>query len=227
MQRTLTEKCASVLAWEPAKEYGNSVIYETRRTLLQSLRSREDSEMAAMVHILVGTKKGVFILDGDAGRRSWSLRGPFCETWPINHVVADPRNGTLYAAGGNEWFGPAIWKSTDLGASWTHSSKGIAYDDGEEPVASGWSVAVADGAIYAGVQPAGLFRSDDGGETWTHVKGLRDHPTRPEWSPGGAGLILHSLLVDPADPRRIWVGISAAGVFYRCLLYTSPSPRDS
>lgn len=170
--------------------------------------------MAAMVHILVGTKKGVFILDGDAGRRSWSLRGPFCETWPINHVVADPRNGTLYAAGGNEWFGPAIWKSTDLGASWTHSSKGIAYDEGEEPVASGWSVAVADGAIYAGVQPAGLFRSDDCGETWTHVRGLRDHPTRPEWSPGGAGLILHSLLVDPADPRRIWVGISAAGVFH-------------
>ena len=170
--------------------------------------------MAAMVHILVGTRKGVFILDGDAGRRSWSLRGPFCETWPINHVVADPRHGTLYAAGGNEWFGPAIWKSTDLGASWTHSSKGIAYDEGEEPVASGWSVAVADGAIYAGVQPAGLFRSDDGGETWTHVKGLRDHPTRPEWSPGGAGLILHSLLVDPADPHRIWVGISAAGVFY-------------
>ncbi len=77
-----------------------------------------------------------------------------------------------------------------------------------------WSLARgADGALYAGVEPAGLFRSDDGGESWSHIEGLQQHPTRPDWNPGGAGLILHSLVPDPADARKIWVGISAAGVF--------------
>ncbi|MGL4962552.1 MAG: WD40/YVTN/BNR-like repeat-containing protein [Inquilinus sp.] len=71
-----------------------------------------------------------------------------------------------------------------------------------------------DGRVYAGVQPAGLFRSDDQGQSWTHVEGLQRHPTRPEWSPGGAGLILHSLVLHPDDPDKIWVGISAAGVFH-------------
>ncbi len=170
--------------------------------------------MAQQVFVLVGTRKGAFLAESDAGRRSWQLRGPFCETWPTNHVVADPLSGTLYAGGGNEWFGPAVWKSTDLGASWTHSSQGLAYEAGQDPVKSVWSLAVAgDGTLYAGVEPAGLFRSTDGGESWTHLDGLQKHPTRPDWHPGGAGLILHSLVLDPADPKKIWVGISAAGVF--------------
>ncbi|HHZ07941.1 MAG TPA: exo-alpha-sialidase [Rhizobiales bacterium] len=170
--------------------------------------------MAAKVLILVGTKKGVFIAESTDGRRSWTLRGPFCEMWPMNHVVGDPATGTIYGAGGNEWFGPAIWKSTDLGETWTHSSAGLAYPAGEEPVKSGWSVAVGDGTVYAGVQPAGLFRSVDGGASWTHVEGLQKHPSREHWNPGGAGLILHSIVLHPQDPDRIWIGISAAGVFH-------------
>jgi photosystem II stability/assembly factor-like uncharacterized protein len=169
--------------------------------------------MAKRVLILLGTKKGAFILDGDADRRSFVLRGPFCETWPLNHVIADPATGRIYAAGGDAWFGAAVWKSTDLGATWSHSSEGLAYPEGEEPIKTVWSLAPGHGALYAGVEPAGLFRSEDSGQSWRHVAGLRDHPTRPHWQPGGAGLILHSLIPHPADERRIWVGISSAGVF--------------
>jgi hypothetical protein len=97
--------------------------------------------MTNKVLILVGTKKGAFVLESDATRRSWELRGPYCETWPMNHVIADPATGTIYGGGGSEWFGPAVWKSTDLGATWTHSSAGMAYPEGEEPIKSVWSLA--------------------------------------------------------------------------------------
>lgn len=171
--------------------------------------------MARKIVVLVGTKKGAFILESDAARRDWALRGPYCETWPINEVIGDPASGTIYGAGGNEWFGPAVWKSTDLGRTWTHSSAGLAYAEGEEPIKSAWSLATAaGGTLYAGVEPAGLFRSDDGGETWRQVKGLREHPSRADWQPGGGGLILHSIVAHPRDPGQIWVGISTAGVFH-------------
>jgi hypothetical protein len=170
--------------------------------------------MAKKVLILLGTKKGAFIMEGDEQRRSFELRGPFCETWPMNHVVADPATGTIYGGGGNEWFGPAVWMSTDLGATWTHSSEGMAYEAGEDPIKSVWSVAPGEGCVYAGVEPAGLFRSEDGGASWRHVAGLRDHPSRPHWQPGGGGLILHSLVPHPDDARQLWVAISAAGVFH-------------
>lgn len=170
--------------------------------------------MAQKILVLLGTRKGAFIAESDATRSNWTLRGPFCETWPMNHVIADPATGTIYGAGGNEWFGPAVWKSTDLGRSWTHSSAGLAYAEGEEPIKAVWSLARGNGSLYAGVQPAGLFRSDDDGQTWQHVEALQEHPSRPHWNPGGAGLILHSLVIDPNDENRIWIGISAAGVFY-------------
>ncbi|MBB6464459.1 photosystem II stability/assembly factor-like uncharacterized protein [Aminobacter lissarensis] len=170
--------------------------------------------MAEKVLVLLGTKKGAFIAESDTARRSWKLRGPFCETWPMNHVVADQATGTIWGAGGNEWFGPAVWKSTDLGETWTHSSEGLAYAEGEEPIKAVWSLAKGNGSLYAGVQPAGLFRSDDAGQSWQHIDGLQQHPSRPHWNPGGAGLILHSLVLDPDDHDRIWIGISAAGVFY-------------
>ena len=169
--------------------------------------------MTEPVRLLIGTKKGLLILDSGPDRTSWTISGPYCETWPINHAIADPATGTIYAGGLNEWFGPAVWKSTDGGESWSHSSAGLAYAEGEEPVNSVWSLAVRNGSLYAGVQPAGLFRSDDGGESFVHLEGLRAHPSRPEWQPGGAGLILHHILTHPRDPERLWIGISSVGVF--------------
>jgi photosystem II stability/assembly factor-like uncharacterized protein len=182
--------------------------------------------MAAKVLVLVGTRKGAFIVESGAGRRSWRVRGPFCETWPINHMVADPAEASIYGAGGSEWLGAAVWKSTDLGASWTHSSQGLAYGEGEDPVKSVWSLAPDRGGLYAGVEPAGLFRSDDAGATWRHLPGLRDHPSRPDWQPGGGGLILHSMVLDPTDPASMWVGISTAGVFHTADGGASWEPRN-
>jgi photosystem II stability/assembly factor-like uncharacterized protein len=170
--------------------------------------------MAKKVLILLGTKKGAFVLESDVERRSWHLRGPYCETWPMSHVIADPETGIIYGGGGNEWFGPAVWKSGDLGASWTHSSEGLAYAAGEQPIKTVWSLAPDRGRLYAGVEPAGLFVSDDAGKSWEHVAGLRDHPSRPDWQPGGGGLILHSIVLHPEDERQIWVGISTGGVFH-------------
>jgi hypothetical protein len=182
--------------------------------------------MARQVLVLLGTKKGVFILSGDAARAEWSLSGPHCDTWPMNHVKADPATGTIFAAGGNEWFGPAIWRSTDLGASWTHSSRGLAYGEGEEPIKAAWSLAPANGALYVGVEPAGLFVSHDQGDSFTSVPALRAHPTRALWQAGGGGLILHSLVIDPADHRRIWAAISAAGVYHSADGGESWTPRN-
>jgi photosystem II stability/assembly factor-like uncharacterized protein len=185
-----------------------------------------EAEMAQKVLVLVGTRKGAFLLESETARGGWALRGPFCDAWPINHVVADPASGTIYAGGGNEWFGPAVWKSTDLGESWTHSSEGLKYEAGETPIKSVWSLAQADGSLYAGVEPAGLFRSEDGGQSWRHVAGLRNHPSREKWQPGGGGLILHSLVPHPTDRRQLWVGISAAGVFHTADGGESWSPRN-
>ena len=169
--------------------------------------------MGSKVHILVGTKKGAFIIDGDTERRGWTLRGPFCDAWPVNHVIADAATATIYAGGGNEWFGPAVWKSEDLGKTWSHSSAGLAYAEGETPIKAVWSIAPNGKGLYAGVEPAGLFRSEDGGATWAHVEGLTDHPTRSGWQPGAGGLILHTIVPHPTHAQRAWVGISAVGVF--------------
>jgi photosystem II stability/assembly factor-like uncharacterized protein len=183
--------------------------------------------MPARVCILLGTKKGAFILASDAARRDWALKGPFCPAWPMNHVTGDPETGAIYAGGGNEWFGPAVWQSNDLGTTWTHSSQGLSYAADETPVKAVWSLLPSRGRLFAGVEPAGLFRSEDGGQSWTHVAGLRDHPSRPKWNPGAGGLILHSLVVHPEDEDQMWVGISAAGVFHTQDGGATWQPRNS
>ena len=170
--------------------------------------------MAKRVLLLVGTKTGAFILESDERRRDWSLRGPLCEGWPVHDLIHDPASGAIYAGSGNPWYGPAVWRSNDLGATWTHSSAGLTYGDDGPKVTTIWALATApDGSLLAGVEEAGLFRSTDGGATWTHVEGLTNHPSRPTWGPGAGGLILHTIVPHPTDTQRTWVGISAVGVF--------------
>ncbi|HEY8635621.1 MAG TPA: hypothetical protein VIL81_00015, partial [Candidatus Limnocylindrales bacterium] len=169
--------------------------------------------MAERTALLVGTRKGLFVLDGDTDRREWQLRGPLCDGWPIHDTAFDPASGAIFAAGGSPWYGPAMWRSDDLGSTWTHSSEGLTYGDDGPKIATSWNVTRAGDLLYAGVEPAGLFRSRDGGATWQHVEGLTNHPTRPEWQPGAGGLCLHSIVPHADDPDRLWVGISAVGAF--------------
>jgi photosystem II stability/assembly factor-like uncharacterized protein len=169
--------------------------------------------MSERVVLLVGTRKGAFILDGDAGRQRWNVRGPLCEGWPLHDLSIEPGTGAILAGGGSEWYGPAVWRSDNLGESWTHSSEGLTYGDDGPKVKTVWNVTAGRDVIYAGVEPAGLFRSRDGGATWEHVAGLRDHPTRPDWQPGNGGLCLHSIVPHSTDADRVWVGISAVGAF--------------
>jgi photosystem II stability/assembly factor-like uncharacterized protein len=169
--------------------------------------------MAGRVLLLVGTRKGGFIAEGDTGRGIWTIRGPVCEGWPIHDMSFDPTTGTLYAGGGNAWYGPGVFRSTDLGQTWAVSSAGITYGDDGPKISAVWNVTLAHDALYAGVGDAGLFRSEDAGETWSHVTGLTDHPSRPEWQPGAGGLILHTIIPHPTDDQRMWVAISAVGCF--------------
>lgn len=169
--------------------------------------------MSQRTALLVGTRKGLFVLDGDTSRDDWQVRGPLCEGWPIHDAIIDPASGAILAAGGNNWYGPAVWRSDDLGETWSHSSEGLTYGDDGPPITTIWNITAGPGALYAGVEPAGLFRSRDGGTTWEHVAGLTNHPSRPEWQPGNGGLCLHSIVPHPTDADRVWVGISSVGAF--------------
>ena len=155
--------------------------------------------------ILVGTPKGAFVLDGDTDRRDWTLRGPLCEGWPIHDVSLEPGTGALLAGGGSPWYGPAVWRSDDLGETWTHSGEGLTYGDDGPKLATVWNVTATDDTIYAGVEPAGLFRSRDRGATWEHVEGLTNHPTR---AGVGAGRRRPDPALDrpPPDGRRTACG---------------------
>lgn len=169
--------------------------------------------MARRLLILLGTRKGAFVLDRDLATDRSTLRGPFCEAMSVQHLAWDPSQGALVAGAGSAWYGPTVWRSPDLGATWSQSSQGLAYADGGPAVTRVWNLTAVRDELYAGVEPAGLFRSRDGGTTWEHVAGLREHPSQPGWQPGNGGLILHSIVPHPTDPLRMWVGISAVGVF--------------
>ncbi len=171
------------------------------------------------VVVLVGTRKGAFILRGDARRKSWSVEGPHFAGFEVHHFILDPRDhGTLFAATYVSWWGADIQRSRNWGRTWLRTKGGVRYEkDSGLSVKCIWHVrpgrASEPGVVYAGVDPAGLFRSEDGGVSWDEVRGLNRHSTRGKWTPGAGGLIVHTIVLDPVDAQRMFVAISAAGVF--------------
>jgi hypothetical protein len=205
------------------------------------------------VRVLVGTRKGAFVLTSDGTRRRWDVAGPHFAGWEIYHVKGSPADPSrLYASQTSSWFGQVIQRSDDAGKTWHQpgtppgeptttpdgtpkgESNKFVYDDSAEtgkPLTTHqwydgtqrpwefkrvWHVepSLTDpDTVFAGVEDAALFRSADGGRSWHEMAGLRGHGTGPQWQPGAGGMCLHTILLDPGDPKRMYVAISAAGAF--------------
>ncbi|MBI1255925.1 MAG: exo-alpha-sialidase [Chloroflexi bacterium] len=191
------------------------------------------------VNVLVGTRKGGFIFSSDADRQQWSVSDVMFKGWNVMHMVKDPRDGRLHAAVQHFVFGATTHYSDDLGQTWKQSPAPPRFT---RPSASGrpggtpeeafsangipatpeevlkvWNIepgrADEPDVLYAGVQPASLFKSTDRGESWVLNESLYDHPQRGKWNPGAGGLCLHSIVLDPRDKNRMYVAVSAAGVY--------------
>lgn len=183
----------------------------------------------AGVRLLVGTRKGAFVLTADGTRGRWDLRGPLFAGWEVYHLAGAPSDPErLYAAPSLAWFGQQVQRSDDGGAHWEPVGSDFQYEGvpgthlGYDGTPHPWEFArvwhlepspTDAETVYAGVEDAALFRSGDGGKSWHELPGLREHGSGPHWQPGAGGLCLHTILLDPARPERIVVAISAAGTF--------------
>jgi photosystem II stability/assembly factor-like uncharacterized protein len=181
------------------------------------------------VRVLVGTRKGAFILTSEATRHGWDIAGPVFGGWEMYHLKASPVHADrLYASQSTGWFGQLIQRSDDGGRTWQPVGNEFRYDgvpgthqwyDGTPhpwEFARVWHLepSLTDpDTVYAGVEDAGLFVSRDAGLTWQELSGLREHQSGPSWQPGAGGMCLHTIVLAPDDPERIFVAISAAGVF--------------
>jgi BNR/Asp-box repeat protein len=203
------------------------------------------------VRVLVGTRKGAFILESDGTRKKWDVSGPHFAGWEMYHLKGSPTDpNRIYASQTSGWFGQIIQRSDDGGKSWHQpgTPPGEASAPGPPKAASNKFVYDAsaetgkpltthqwyDGTqrpwefkrvwhlepsltdpdtVYAGVEDAALFRSTDGGENWHELPGLRGHGTGSKWQPGAGGMCLHTIILDPSNPQRMWIAISAAGAF--------------
>jgi photosystem II stability/assembly factor-like uncharacterized protein len=171
----------------------------------------------AKTMLLVGTRKGLFIAESD-DRTSWSLRGPYCEGWPVYHAVQDPADGTIYAAAASEWHGSAVWRSSDMGATWEHSSEGLTYGDEDgRKISKVSTLMVNDGRLLVGVEAPGIFQSTDGGASWSLLTTLSGQPGSEVWDdpsnqpPGHLGI--SNLVPDPADPKHFWTVVQGIGAY--------------
>ena len=164
----------------------------------------------------VGTRKGLFLLGSD-DRQSWDVEGPLLPGWAIYHAIVDQRDGTLHAATNNAFYGATVHRSKNLGRTWERAEELGLPEDGELKLNATWHIEPGRpeerGTLYLGGDPAVLFRSDDGGESWEPNRGILEHPTRDQWFPGAGGLCCHSIQLDPSDRQRMYVGITSAGTF--------------
>src|SRR5919108_331840 len=181
------------------------------------------------VRVLVGTRKGAFVLTADGKRDRWDVSGPHFGGWEIYHVKGSPADpNRLYASQCSAWFGQVIQRSSDGGKTWESVGNKFVYDgvpgthlwyDGTPrpwEFTRVWHLepSLTDpDTVYAGVQDAALFRSTDAGQTWQELPALRQHKSAPGWQPGAGGMCLHTILLDRAHPGRIVIAISAAGGF--------------
>jgi photosystem II stability/assembly factor-like uncharacterized protein len=200
------------------------------------------------VRVLVGTRKGAFILTSDGKREKWEVSGPHFAGWEMYHLKGSPSDpNRIYASQTSGWFGQIVQRSDDGGKTWHQpgtpagqppepgppksASNKFAYDAAAAPLTTHqwydgtqhpwefkrvWhlepSLTDSD-MVYAGVEDAAIFRSTDGGENWQELPGLRGHGTGPKWQPGAGGMCLHTIILDPSNPKRMWIAISAAGAF--------------
>ena len=202
------------------------------------------------VRILVGTRKGAFVLTADGKRERWDISGPHFAGWEMYHLKGSPVDpNRIYASQTSDWFGQVIQRSNDGGKTWEVPGGGKApgpedfgkpapnkfvYDASEATGKPLTTHQFYDGkphpwefkrvwhlepsltdpdTVYAGVEDAAIFRSTDGGQSWHEMAGLRGHGTGPHWQPGAGGMCLHTIILDPSNPQRMWIAISAAGAF--------------
>jgi photosystem II stability/assembly factor-like uncharacterized protein len=181
------------------------------------------------VRVLIGTRKGAFLATADGARRNWDISGPHFAGWEIYHLKGSPADpNRLYASQNTGWFGQLIQRSNDGGKTWEPVGNKFLYE-GEtgthkwyDGTPHPWefkrvwhlepSLSNPD-TVYAGVEDAAMFRTTDGGQTWQELTGLRTHRSASNWTPGAGGLGVHTIVIDPSNPKRLFIAISAAGVF--------------
>ena len=180
------------------------------------------------IRVLVGTRKGAFVINSDGKRQKWKVNGPFFGGWELYHLKGSPVDpNRIYASQSSSWFGQKIQRSDDGGKTWNPVGDKFAYNG--TPGTHQWydgtphpwefkrvwhlepSLTDPD-TVYAGVEDAAFFRSTDGGQNWEEMPGLRDQQGS-KWAPGAGGMGLHTILIDPNNPNRIFIAISAAGAF--------------
>jgi photosystem II stability/assembly factor-like uncharacterized protein len=181
------------------------------------------------IRLLIGTRKGAFVLTSDGKRKNWQISEPHFPGWELYHLKGSPADpNRIYASQSSGWFGQQIQRSDDGGATWNPVDNKFTYDG--TPGTHQWydgtphpwefkrvwhlepSLTDPD-TVLAGAEDAGLFKSTDGGNSWHELPGLRLNETGPHWQPGAGGLCLHTIILDPTNPDRIIIAISAAGAF--------------